>query len=233
MRKYIEETVTDVQSYGKRVDACSVLFKGLEDAKEPGLELKAIVEETEEKWFNEQQKDNSSSEIKEMLKSILKTDEEEKSTDDEEEMKHDEEMKYYVSKYKRVAQALIDLSVGKGYKEKEYYSELWMNLSTIMASRSETEKGACLYAILIDNRTPYFMIAPGLQMSNIEYKEEIRKLKKEIDAVRFVFNLKNTQRTETASQLLDIIEKTESRMSKVVLLSRILAMVMREKKDEE
>ena len=142
-------------------------------------------------------------------------------------------MKFLISRHRNLAQAIIDLNCDKGYNEIEYYEKIWNHLSLMLSSASENEKGACLYAVLLDRRTPYFEVKPGIQMKDWDYKKELEQLSKELDMARFILNLNNKQKTETASQLFDLIDQLDSKVKKVVLLSRIITMVQREKRDDD
>lgn len=222
-----------IESIGKRVDICSDIFVQLEKDKNPGSLLMQMAKDADDIWFNQAQKTNSaSSDLSDFLKSLLDP-KEEKSQIDSNESHHDIEMKYLISRHRRLAQGLIDLCVGKGYKEKEYYTQLWTLLSQTMNSALREEKGACLYAVLFDKRTPYFQVAPGLQMPDKDYKNELEKLSNEISKVHFVLALNNKQKTETASQLLDIIDGVDAKSSKAVLLSKIISIIKSSKRGEE
>ena len=61
----------------------------------------------------------------------------------------------------------------------------------------------------------------------------MKRISGEIDKAQFILNLRTQQKTETASQLLELIEQMDSKEGKVVLLSRILVMVQRKKRDED
>lgn len=231
--QFIQEKIASAESIGKRVNVCADLFEQLEKEKKPGSALKQIVQIAEDTWFSQsQQTDSTSASLSDMLISILNRHEEDKPVD-ESEAESNAEMKFLISRHRNLAQAIIDLNCDKGYNEIEYYEKIWNHLSLMLSSASENEKGACLYAFLLDRRTPYFEVKPGIQMKDWDYKKELEQLSKELDMARFILNLNNKQKTETASQLFDLIDQLDSKVKKVVLLSRIITMVQREKRDDD
>lgn len=229
----IQEKIASAESIGQRVNVCADLFEQIEKEKKPGSALKQIVQIAEDIWFSQsQQPDSTSAGLSDMLMSMFNRHENTKPVD-ELKAENDAEMKFLIIRHRNLARAIIDLNCSKGYKEAEYYETIWESMSLMLSSASGNEKGACLYAILLDGRTPYFEVKPGMQMRDVDYKNELNHLSRELDMVRFILSLNNKQRTETASQLLDLIDKMDKKEERVVLLSRIIAMVQREKQVED
>ena len=231
--QYIKNTIVSTKSICERVETCSELFLKLEQEKKPGASLRQIAKATEEIWFTERIRiEDSLSDLSGMISSLLNHEEDNKPVDEKEEEK-EADIKFLISRYRSFAQGIIDLNSDKGLSENEYYEHVWKNLSLMLGEASEDEKGCCLYAILLDKRTPYFKVSPGMRMSNADYQKEMKRLSDDIDKAQFILNLKTKQKTETASQLLELIENVNSKEGQVVLLSRILAIVQKKKRDED
>lgn len=229
----IQEIIASAKSVGERVNVCGELFLSLEKEKKQGNTLKQIARIAEDTWFAENQRtEPTPSSLSEMITSMLKHRVEEESVD-EKTAENNAEMMFLISRHKKLAQALIDLYCDKGDGETEYYGRIWNGMSLMLSASSANEKGACLYAFLLDRRTPYFEVKPGMQMRDVEYKEALKHLSGEIDIARFILSLNNKQKTETASQLLELIDKMETPKEKVVLFSRIMTMIKKEKRDDD
>lgn len=231
--QYIENTIQSTKSISERVENCIELFLKLEQEKKPGLGLRQISKIAEKTWFTETIRTGElPPDISSLFSSLITTDEKSEQVDEETEEKK-AKLRFLVSRYKRLAQAIIDLNSDKGLSETEYYERVWKSLSLMLEEVSEEEKGACLYAFLLDKRTPYFKINPGMRMNDATYQNEVKRISDDIDKAQFILSLKTQQKTETASQLLELIEKMDSKEGKVVLLSRILVMVQKKKRDED
>lgn len=231
--QYIKNIIVPTKSICERVEICIELFLKLEQEKKPGASLRQIAKATEEIWFTERIRiEDSLPDLTSALSSLLNRDGDNKPVD-ENEAEKEAEIKFLISRYRRFAQAIIDLNSDKGLSENEYYEQVWKNLSLMLVEASKCEKGCCLYAILLDKRTPYFKVSPGMRMSNVDYQKEMKRLSDDIDKAHFILNLKTKQKTEIASQLLELIENVNTKEGQVVLLSRILGMVQKKKHDED
>lgn len=231
--QYIKNTIVSTKSICKRVEICIELFLKLEQENKPGTSLRQLAKVTEEIWFTEKIRiEDSIPDLTSALSSLLNRDGDNNPVDEKEEEK-EAEIKFLISRYRRFAQAIIDLNSDKGLSENEYYEQVWKNLSLMLAEASRYEKGCCLYAIFLDKRTPYFKVNPGMQMSNADYQKEMKRISGDIDKAHFILNLKAKQKTEVASQLLELIENVNSKEGQVVLLSRILEMVQKKKRYED
>lgn len=231
--QYIQNTITATKAICERIEACIDLFLKLEQEKKPGTGLRQIAKAAEEIWFTEAIRIGESvPDLSSMFSSLLARDEK-KEPVDEETAEKEAKLKFLIDRYRRFAQGIIDLNSDKGLSETEYYERVWKSLALLLTDASDEEKGACLYAFLLDKRTPYFKINPGMRMSEATYQKEMKRISDDIDKARFILNLITQQKTETASQLLELVEKTDSKEGKVVLFSRILAMVQKKKRDED
>jgi hypothetical protein len=75
----------------------------------------------------------------------------------------------------------------------------------------------------MDNQIPYFHVDEGLKMANDEFKginENIYTLRAE---ARFILKRKFDQRTQQASNLIDLFDKVENKDEKIVLMAYLLS----------
>lgn len=129
------------------------------------------------------------------------------------------------AKFGKLISGIIDLHSSEGGTKEKYYSKLWNTLNFVLRTYSEIEQGICLFLVLRDKRTPYWEITPGLQMSEDEYQSAVVQLSPKLRKMLYVLSLSVGQRTETASQLLQIMEELNSYEEKVVFLSQVIAQV--------
>ena len=235
MNSELRELLIPAHSTIQRVNVCVKIYKMLELSETSTDTLLQLALQAEELWFSDDKEERESSSRVLSLISLLREYGEENNAENSA-LNNEEnngitmdDIKYYLPRYRNLMKALIDHVIRNGYSEKEYYEKLWKNLSFLMESANEVEKGVCLYAFLLDKRTPYYSIRPGMRMTNEKYKAETEKIISEIDKMRFVFNLNNRQKTETASQLLYIMDQLDSYESRIVFLSQLIGMAGREK----
>ena len=110
--------------------------------------------------------------------------------------------------------------------KKDFYAKLWEKaiIENIFLVE-EKEKIFALYYFWKDERTPYFDVSYGLEMSNEEFVE-IRKNKEELlKKVNFVLNIDYLQKTQRSSLLLEIIDECEDEKEKAVVLAHGLDVV--------
>ena len=128
-------------------------------------------------------------------------------------------------KFTRLVQGLIDIYSNEGYTTAEYHTALWEGICAIPGITSRAAKGICIYAVLEDRRTPYFEVEPGIQMNNKSYLKVTESIEQELAKMQFILALRSSQRTETASRLLSVLEGLDSAEKKTVFLSRLIAAV--------
>lgn len=223
------QQVEKADSVCKMVEMCIFAYKIIEEEKDPEDFLCHFALKTQEKWFLENEKKTMSTSDLSGLLSLLDDHKNPESVYDDRSKKQttisNEEINYHLPKCKSLSKGVIDYLSNKGYEPKCYYKKLWDTISNLLCSASEVEKGVCLYAILRDQRTPYYQIEKGLYMENDQYRKTIDQIDSQLNKLRFVLNLANSQRTETASQILEILDELETKESKAVFLSQLILSV--------
>lgn len=129
------------------------------------------------------------------------------------------------AKFGRMVTGIIDLYSNEGYSAEKYYATLWQVLDTMLSPYTDIEKGICLYIVTGDKRTPYWAMQPGLRMSDEDYQKVITTIVPAIRKMWFVLGLSNGQRTQTASQLLSVLEELETFEERTVLLSQLIGAI--------
>lgn len=127
------------------------------------------------------------------------------------------------ARFGKLIAGVIDLYTNDGETSDEYYSKLWDTLSFLLAPYSEVEQGICLFFVLRDKRIPYLNIAPGLRMSEEEYQTITMQISNQLQKLSYVLNLSVGQRTETSSQVLQIMDELDSYKKRTVFLSHLMA----------
>ena len=149
----------------------------------------------------------------------------EKDSSEVEVLVTEEELSVCRAKLDQLIKGIISLYSNEGYTEDDYYKHLWEMLEKVLSPFSEKEKGTCLYSVVCDKRTPYYAVMRGLRMSNDDYQKIINAILPSMEKMWFVLGLRTAQKTETASQLLSIMDELESNEYKTVFLSQLLESV--------
>ena len=146
----------------------------------------------------------------------------------------DEAMELFLTcrnKYKHFTNGLVTVLVGEGLPAGQYYERVWNAISITLAEAPLEAKGYCLYEFLLDPRTPYPEIPAGLSMSEEEYQTVSNSISADIHMINFILALPNVQKTQTASQLLYVLDhldtdaKTDRSIMRTVLMSHIIALL--------
>lgn len=110
-----------------------------------------------------------------------------------------------------------------------FYKDIWGNIINNPIFAEPEEKLFAAYFILIDRRLPYFTISKGLSMENAEFQSILAECSEEIKKIKFILAIDFDQKTQEASNLLDIILNQSTYEKQVVLLSRVVSEMRREK----
>jgi len=215
----------------EQTGVCIQAWEKLEKSSQPADFLKWLAVETDQQWFSKKKADEQEPSLLSDLLSetgeVLDPNEEVHAGETEI-VVHEDEMSSCVAHYLDLVRGLIGALTVLGLTEKEYYKELWDALCYLLKNCNQVEKGACLHMVFSDNRTPYYPIECGLRMTNQQYEETIEQIHPLLRKMLFVLNLKNVQKTETASQLLGLLDEATTKEEKTVFLSQMLEVYSRE-----
>lgn len=137
-----------------------------------------------------------------------------------------EERKTLRKVYGELVDALLDACIKRALEENiepaAFYDEVWRNIVCNPIFGEDKARLFALYYILIDDRLPFFQVDKGLYMEQDRYERYIDACITDIQKVRFILSVDFPQKTQEASNLLDVIEAHESYEEKVVLLAQAL-----------
>ena len=137
--------------------------------------------------------------------------------------------------YGKVIDALLDSSIRVAMNvkmdEDTFYKQLWENIVCNSLFSTEEERLFALYYIMIDKKIPYFTITNGLAMENKRYQSLMEDYESIIQKIKFILAVKFDQRTQEASNLLDILLAFDDYDVQVMLLSRIVAELRSDRRD--
>lgn len=105
----------------------------------------------------------------------------------------------------------------------DFYVQLWKFIDQNELLPTEETKALALYLFWNDVRLPYFEFNQDGQMSSEEFTEIRHKIALEISKARFALYLPCELRTETAANLVGIINGLKDEKEKQVLVAAILA----------
>ena len=129
--------------------------------------------------------------------------------------------------YGDVIDALLETYINSAIKsrhsENEFYENIWRNIVCNSLFLQPNLHTFALYYILIDKRIPFFLIDTGLEMKNDEFRKSLKDCQEDVQKIKFILALDFEQKTQEASNLLDIILKEDSYEKKVVLLAKIIS----------
>jgi hypothetical protein len=223
--------ILEAKDVPQRVAACIHAFNNIEYSDSSGRLLAWFAEEAEKRWFREDiNPEQEAPDVTGLLSLMENTNDSKKeSNKSRRELLTTDDINHHLSKWKGLISGIIDFLSNCGYKKEEYYNKLWEALTYYLNDKSDIEKGISLFAVLLDKRTPYYAVRPGMRMSNDQYKVLTERIMPQLDKTIFVLNLSNSQKTETASQILDIIEEIKDREEKAVYISKLLSIYASQK----
>lgn len=117
----------------------------------------------------------------------------------------------------------IKIALKKGYSENEFYQTVWKNIVCNPLFSDEDQRVFTLYYVLIDKRVPFFTIAEGLEMENEDYRECLKECSEDVLKIKFILAVDFEQKTQEASNLLDVILKKDTYEKQVALLAKTIA----------
>lgn len=111
----------------------------------------------------------------------------------------------------------------------DFYKDVWKSVVSNPIFLKSDEQLFAAYYILIDRRIPYFAITEGLSMENGDFQAILAECSTDIKKIKFILAVDFDQKTQEASNLLDVIMNQDTYEKKAVLLARIVSELRREK----
>ncbi len=146
--------------------------------------------------------------------------------DDEDELK-----KSYGDLIDELLFTVLKKAIKAGYDENQFYLEVWTDIVCNSSFKTEKEKVFAMYYIIIDKKIPYFKIKAGLTLDDKVFKKLIMENFEVVQKIVFILYNEFEQKTQRASNLLDVILEQESYELQVILLSVLLDIIKHDKEE--
>lgn len=115
---------------------------------------------------------------------------------------------------------MLDTLIKRRLDEAVFYEELWEKvIEKNPMLETEQERVYALYRIGQDWRMPYYKMDDGLQMSDEMFQTYKERAHEKLNRIHFLMNYGFSQRTELASLLNQILDSSETKEEKAVLLA--------------
>jgi hypothetical protein len=128
------------------------------------------------------------------------------------------QMNEHTLRYRRIVKGLIDNLSPNGYPEEIYYQKLWDCIHVLLSEATEEEKGYCIWQIALDERTPYYALPQGLKLSEKQFSDIYDTIMPTLLQARFAFAIGGTQKSETSSRIIHLLEKLNDLDQKSVFM---------------
>ncbi len=126
----------------------------------------------------------------------------------------------------RIIDSMIDTIIHRQPDTETFYRDLWEKvLEKNPFLENDRQKSDALNRILSNNRIPYFQMPEGLKMSEETFKTYLQKAQESINQLSFVLSSHFSQRTERSSLINHILDNSNSKEEKAVLMAVTLAIV--------
>lgn len=137
--------------------------------------------------------------------------------------------------YGETVDSLIEVCIKRSLHNQldadRFYADVWNSIVCNSLFTTQEDRIFAAYYVLIDKRIPFFTISEGLTMKNEEFRRLISDCKDSIQKIKFILALDFEQKTQEASNLLDVILNQDTYEKQAVLFARILAEVRKDGKE--
>lgn len=133
----------------------------------------------------------------------------------------DNEKERLQERFGKISDEMLKALIAENLEESIFYQKLWGIVNNPFFSESNAREFV-FYNLLMDSQIPYFKVDDGLRMSNDEFQKTLGALFSLKAEVRFLLKRDFDQRTQRASNLLDLFDKVTDRNEKVVLMAYLL-----------
>lgn len=201
MNKKVDELLMTYE--GDDTDLCYYIFNLLNNSENPGYDLEYFVEK-------------------------IRTIESDKTYSLEKKFSSDEleQLNLLYSKY---IEGLLLVIVKKAHlskwDKKEFYNFLWEKISTDSYFANDKEKSFALFKVAQMPLMPYEELGVPISMSEEKFRQILEKNINSISKIRHILSLGFIQNTETASLIIDEIQKAKSDEVKSVILAVVLSLL--------
>lgn len=128
-----------------------------------------------------------------------------------------------VTKFSNLITGAMDLHFNEEYAPEVFYTKFWETLDLLLTPYTDIERGVCLRLVISNSRMPYQTIRRGIRMEEEEYKEITKAIMPQLIKMSYVLHLRTSQRTESASRILWILDELKDEKQKTVFLSSLMS----------
>lgn len=138
-----------------------------------------------------------------------------------------------IGKYRTLIDGYVEYLVSEHMQEEEFYRRLWSIIHDRTLFRDDQASMIAFMLVVRSPLLPYFYLPDGLQMGNEAFRDCMKKLDMQLKKVRFILECNYSQKTERASVLLSVLDETEDKAEKSVLMAKILDWVVENNKEDD
>lgn len=147
-----------------------------------------------------------------------------------------EKREQFREKYDELLEKLMDVCVKEAIESEleplEFYEIIWSSIINNNVFQSEEEKTIVFCNVINDERIPYYKISKGVEMEDDEFHSLLHENSELINKIRYILAVDFDQKTQEASNLLDVVLSGKDKNNQAVIMSAILNKIRRDKNEE-
>lgn len=117
---------------------------------------------------------------------------------------------------------LLTNLVEKNHPVENFYSNLWDGINNDILFDSDLEKICAVLFVLLSPKIPYFQMGDAMRMDDDEYRSVSRDVEHWYKKAVFALNRGYEQRTEVASQIVDIFKEIVDEKQQIVYVAKLI-----------
>lgn len=121
-----------------------------------------------------------------------------------------------------VIDRLLSNLVEKNYPPETFYGNLWDSINNDILFDSDFEKICAVLFVLLSPKIPYFQMGDALRMSDDDYWSISQDVETQYKKAVFALNRGYDQRTEVASQIVDVFKEIKDEKQQIVYVAKLI-----------
>lgn len=121
-----------------------------------------------------------------------------------------------------VIDRLLSNLVEKNYPLETFYGNLWDSINNDILFDTDFEKICAVLFVLLSVKIPYFQMGDALRMSDDDYWSISQDVETQYKKAVFALNRGYDQRTEVASQIVDIFKEIKNEKQQIVYVAKLI-----------
>lgn len=123
---------------------------------------------------------------------------------------------------KETVELIVNNLESKNESENEFYIQLWEQWRNETLFPTDEKRIAMLIQLVGMDEIPYYQLSKVKEMSDKEYENRTNNIILQLKRAIYVINSKYTQKTQVATQLIEIESQITDEVDKVVFLAQIM-----------